>query len=375
MTKPVRVTWAQALAWRMERHLLDPVGTLPVAAVVRRLCGVQSQVASSAELAIRVRRRRSRPGDVARALAAGTVIKTWAMRGALHVLTPEDAGAFLSLLAASRSWETPAWQKWFGVGPAEIEELRVATREALDGMALTREELGAAVTRRRRLAHLGEAVAEKWGSLWKPLAWQGDLCIGPSQGNRVTFMRPDQASPRWAGVPEPEEAAPRAVLAYLAAYGPAGPEGFGKFVSRGVVSKKSLRAWFGLVADRVAEVDVEGDLLFVRAEDLDSLVASRPTRALRLLPGFDQWILGPGTDDPRVLDQRRRSAVSRQAGWISPLVVHGGVVAGTWQREGDVVRIGWFGERGKPPRRAIAAEVERLGEIIGRPLAGATTSA
>jgi hypothetical protein len=37
----------------MQRHFLDPVGRLPVADVVNRLCGVQAQVASSAELAIR----------------------------------------------------------------------------------------------------------------------------------------------------------------------------------------------------------------------------------------------------------------------------------------------------------------------------------
>jgi hypothetical protein len=48
----LKVSWRQALAWRMERHLLNPIGALPVAGVVRRLCGVQAQVASSAELAV-----------------------------------------------------------------------------------------------------------------------------------------------------------------------------------------------------------------------------------------------------------------------------------------------------------------------------------
>ena len=64
----VKVTSRQALAWMMHRQLLDPIGRLPVAGVVRRLCGVQAQVASSAELAIRVRREASRPGEVGRAL-------------------------------------------------------------------------------------------------------------------------------------------------------------------------------------------------------------------------------------------------------------------------------------------------------------------
>ena len=129
----LKVSWRQALAWRLERQLLNPVGNLSVADTVRRLCGVQSQVASSAELAVRVRRQDSKAGEVTSALARGELIKTWAMRGTLHLLTPEDAGNYLSLLAAGRSWEAPSWQKWFGVGPREIEALRVAAREALDG--------------------------------------------------------------------------------------------------------------------------------------------------------------------------------------------------------------------------------------------------
>ncbi len=67
----VKVSWQQALAWRMQRHLLDPIGRLSVAGVVGRLCGVQTQVACSAELAIRVRREKSRPGEVDRALRDG----------------------------------------------------------------------------------------------------------------------------------------------------------------------------------------------------------------------------------------------------------------------------------------------------------------
>jgi hypothetical protein len=78
----VKISWKQALAWRMERQLLDPVGKLPVAAVVRRLCGVQTQVASSAELAVRVRRQTSRRGEVARALAEGRVISSPRRRAA-----------------------------------------------------------------------------------------------------------------------------------------------------------------------------------------------------------------------------------------------------------------------------------------------------
>lgn len=364
----MKVSWRQALAWRMRRQLLDPVGKLPVADVVRRLGGVQAQVASSAELAIRVRRQASRPGEVGRALADGRIIKTWAMRGALHLLTPEEGGAYLSLMAAGRSWELPSWQRYFGMKTEHWDVLRAAVREALDGPPLTREELGVAITAQRGLGHLGDELRSGWGTLFKPLAWQGDLCYGPRQGTRVTFTRPDLASTRWAGVPDPEVAAPSVILSYLAAYGPATPTNLRNWLARGRIGAGQLRSWFSLIGDQVAEVDVEGERAYVRAEDLDELASARPTTTMRLLPGFDAYVLGPGTDDDRVTPAARRAAVSRQAGWIAPVIVVGGVVCGTWELDGDRARVAWFPEAAKPSRKAISEELERFSRILGRDL-------
>ena len=369
------VTWQQALAWRMHRQLLDPIGRPPVAGVVRRLCGVQAQVASTAELAVRVRRERSRPGEVNRALSEGRIIKTWAMRGALHLLTPEEGGAFLSLLAAGRSWELPSWQRYFGMTPKLWDVLRHTVREALDGSILTREELVAAVIARRGLGHVGEALRSGWGTLLKPLAWQGDLCFGASRGSRVTFTRPDAASSRWAGVPEPDEAAPIVIVAYFGAYGPATIANFGNWLSRGRVSARRIRTWFGALGDRLAEVKVDGERAYVLAEQLDELASARPTAAVRLLPGFDQYVLGLGTEDVHVVPAARRAAVSRQSGWISPIVVAGGVVRGTWALDGDHLRIAWFSEAGRPPRNALEAEVARLSSILDREVRAAISVA
>ena len=363
-----QVTWEQALAFRMRRHLLDPVGTSPVDRVVRRLCGVQAQVASSAELAVRLRRASSKPGEVARALSQGRLVKTWAMRGALHLLTPQEGGAFLSLMAAGRSWERPSWQRYFGVTSKEMDALRRTVRESLDGAVLSREELIAVVTRHRGMRHLGEALASGWGTLLKPLAWQGDLCFGPSRGNRVTFTRPESASARWAGVPSPDEAAPIAITAFVGAHGPTTPDRFGAWLAGGWFGKRQLRTWFEAVDDRLTPVEVGGEPAFVLSEDLEELAATKPTKAVRLLGGFDQYVLGPGTADTHVVPAKRRAAVSRQAGWISPVVVAGGPVSGTWELDGDEVRVAWFKEAGRAPRKALESEVARLSSILDRDL-------
>ena len=369
---PLKVTWRQALAWRIQRHLLDPIGVLPVPQVVRRLCGVQAQVASSAELAVRVRRQTSRSGEVGRALSEGRLIKTWAMRGTLHLLTPEEGGAFLSLIAAGRSWERPSWVRYFGATPEVMEALRHAVREALDGAVLTRDELVGAITSRRGLGHVGEALRSGWGTLLKPLAWQGDLCFGPNRGRNVTFTSPEAASSRWAGLPDPEEAAPVAFTAYLAAYGPATPDAFTGWLGAG---RRRLRAAFGALGDRVAEVEVDGERAYVLAEDLDELDSTKPTAAVRLLPGFDQYVLGPGTGDGHVVPRARRAAVSKQSGWIAPVVLAGGSVCGTWEVDREAVRVAWFREAGHPPRKALESEVARVRSILDRDLRAAISVA
>ena len=362
----LRVTWPQALAFRLERHLLKPVGELATEEVVRRLCGVQAQVASSADLAVRVRQRKPVIGDVAAALSEGRIIKTWAMRGTLHLLTPQDAGNYLSLIAMRRPWESGAWQRYFGVTPAQMDALRDVSREVLGDRALTREELVAEICARHGYEHLGDSLRSGWGTLLKPLAWQGDLVHGPMRGQRVTFMRPPVASRGWAGVPDPEVAGPRALLDYFGTYGPGTLRNFNTWLSRGAVAKRDLTRWIGELDDRLTTVDVNGTACYIPSEHLDALAAAKPSATVRLLPGFDQWVLGPGTDEATIIPRARRSAVSKTAGWIAPVVLFGGVVGGTWLLDGDGVEVEWWPESGSPPKRALESEVKRLGRVLGR---------
>jgi hypothetical protein len=361
-------TWKQALAWRMERQLLDPVGDLSVDATVRRLCAVQAQVASSAELAVAVRRVDGQLGDVAEALAGGRLIKTWAMRGTLHLLTPDDAGAYLAVIAATRPWERPAWKRWAGLTPTVLERFREAVREALADGPATREEIAAALAGRRGLASVRAVMSESWGTILKPLAWLGELCVGPRRNGKPTFQRPETASQRWRSLPGADGAAPRVAAAYLAAYGPAPKQAFVRWMGEGWFSRRSLLACLASLGDRLVPIEIEGEEAHLLADDLESLMATAASRTVRLLPGFDQWVLGPGTADHRVLPAVRRGDVSRQSGWIAPTVVAGGVVSGTWKLDGSVARVTWFREAGRCPRRALEAEVERLASAVGQAL-------
>lgn len=370
---PVELTWDQVLSWRMERQLLHRPGGFDTTAIVRRLAGVQAQLASAADQAVGIRRPDG-IGGVAEALADRTIIKTWAQRGTLHLLAAEDAGAYLSLLAAARPWERGVWQREFATA-AQMAAIAEAATGALDGAVLTREQLAAEILARTGDQSLREKLSSGWGAVLKPLAWQGLLCNGPSQGNRVTFTSPATWLPGWKGLPDPADAAAVAIPAYLGAYGPASINTFDQWLYRGASKKAALKSWFGTLVEHAAltVVEVDGEPLYARTADVHSLAAAAPIDRVRLLPAFDQYVLGPGTRDDRTIAPARRSLISKAAGWISPVVVAGGRVVGTWEVDRTLVVL-LFAEAGRIDRAALNAEVAMLEGVLGRQLTPSITT-
>jgi len=358
------MTWAQALGWRMERHLLDPVGSESVADVVRRLGAVLSMDEALAELAVRTRSIASRPGELMEALADGDVIKAFAFRGSMHYLSPEDGGVYLALRTAGRQWELPSWVEYYQLRPADWPDFRAAVRDALRDGPLTIAELGEALTSRREYRHLKPIFDDGAGTLIKPLTWQGDMSFAPSRDGRRTFQRLDD-NPRWKGIPDLEDAGPRAITMYLRTYGPATSDHIHHWLGNGLsAGRKRLDRWLSELGDRLVAVDVEGNTAYVAAEDVESLTTARPSDAVRFLPGHDQWVMGPGTKDVHVTPSTQRQAITRKA---NPVIV-GGVVRGTWATKGDQLTVTWLDQTQRPPRKTFEEETGRLAGILGRDL-------
>ncbi len=144
----MQLTVAQVLAFRVGRQfLVEPADD--ALEVVRRLAGIQAQVPSAAEASAACRVAHAGPRQLD-ALADGRAIRTWAMRGTLHVLAAEDAPAYLALLAASRSWERPVWQRSF-ITTAQLAVVAAVAAAGGD-------------------AALAEHLRSGWGTVLKPLA-------------------------------------------------------------------------------------------------------------------------------------------------------------------------------------------------------------
>ncbi len=88
--------WDQLNAWRLLQQGLAPrLGRRDLLKAVSRTCGLQAQVMSAAELAVWARVDGLQRRDVQSALwQKRTLVKTWAMRAALHLITAAARGPF-----------------------------------------------------------------------------------------------------------------------------------------------------------------------------------------------------------------------------------------------------------------------------------------
>jgi hypothetical protein len=245
------------------------------------------------------------------------------------------------------------------------QPLREVVQEVPSAGPATRQEIGAHLAGIPTLRHLAVgALGVGADSLYKPLFWWGDICFGPNRAGQST-MRLLADNPGWPGLPEVDLAGPRAVALYLGSYGPATQDNLRYWLTEGLsVPRRRLEAWIADLGDAVTAVTVDGVDAYALTKDLDQLSAAEPCDAVRLLPGFDPWVFGPGTGDTRLLAPTRRTLATKGTN----LVIRGGVVSGTWRVHRDEVEVSWFDARGPAPRPALEREAQRLADLRGHRL-------
>jgi hypothetical protein len=128
----------------------------------------------------------------------------------------------------------------------------------------------------------------------------------------------------------------------------------------------------GILGRELTEVDVEGSRGLVLTKDVPELLAARPATGVRVLPGFDPFTNELPRRVDSVLSEARHALVHRTAGWVTPLVLVDGRIAGTWELRSNAGRATievtpWGRWRGRA-RKELGAEVDRIGVFLDRPV-------
>lgn len=353
-------------AWRLAgQHLVPTAARDDLETVATDLVGVQAQVTSSAALSFAIRTTGGRIGDLAAAWADRRLIRSWGMRGTLHLWAADDYPLVVAALSRRETWRRPVWFRYFDVTEAEMEALIEAVGEILgDGRPRTRAELAAEIGARlgpKQEANLGSS----WGTYLKPAAMRGLLGQAAGEGNAVRFIRPSTWLGHWREVGH-DEAMATVLRRSIRAYGPA--------------TKQEIARWWGgatsmvnpalkAMGDELVEVEVNGTRALALAADLAAIrEAAIPRERAILLGGFDPLIVGGGSRD-RLIPAAHLPRVSRTAGWISPTVLVDGVVAGVWEgaRKGSRYRvtIDPFDRPSAVTKRAIERAAQRIAAVHG----------
>lgn len=370
----LKVTWNQAAAWRVQRqHLNQRARAGSMLKVASRLCGLHAQVLSSAELTLWARVDGLKRNAVQRALWEDrTLVKTWAMRGTLHLLPSFEMALWHGALGTSRRYLRPvAWKNYLGITMEELGRLTEAIAAALQDRVLTRVELADEVHRITGSATLGKKLGESsWGTILKPAAFAGGLCFGPSVGQCVRFTHPKSwlaARQATNSKTDPQIATATITRRYLAAYGPATFHDLARWWGGGGMS--TARQWIAALGQEVCAVDLEGTPAWMLSKHARELRELPPARSVRLLPGFDQYVVAASRHAEHLLSGGLRSSVYRPQGWISPVLLVNGIMLGTWRHEIKSSRVEVviepFVKLPAWARRAAGEEAQRLAVFLG----------
>ncbi|HET6343715.1 MAG TPA: crosslink repair DNA glycosylase YcaQ family protein [Myxococcota bacterium] len=239
----------------------------------------------------------------------------WLMRGTLHLVAAEDASWLTALLGPLFVAKMRPRRLQLGLTDDVLRREVAKIRQALPG---TRAEL---------LSHVdvpeGQARAHllAYAGLTGVMVRRGDTYIAMPDGDR-----PD----------DPERELARR---YLAGHGPAGPQDFA--------------AWSGLPLTTARRVLPEAP----------KVKAPKPPR-VKLLGHLDPYLLGY-KDRSFALDPAHAKKVNRGGGFLRPLVLVDGRVAGVWSRAWRKERMVITVDAWDPiPQEEFDAEVGSLGATI-----------
>ncbi|WP_170127454.1 winged helix DNA-binding domain-containing protein [Kineococcus rhizosphaerae] len=309
--------------WRLVAQRVVP--PLPgAAAVVEHLAAVQAQDLRAAATAVALRTPEGTTDGLAAALDAGTVVRSWPMRGTLHLLGAADLGWVLDLCAGRAETAMRRRRAELGISPADLDVARTTATGFLTREGASRAELLAA------FEAAGQATAAGRGyHLIVHLALTGVLCQGPLRGREQLFVPVDG----WVTDRRvPQDPLAEWTRRYLRGHGPATPADFAAWTK---LALGQARRGFAAVREEFEAVLVD-DVEHLVAPEVPDLVAAhrRAARSLHLLPGFDEFLLGYA-DRSHVLAPEHADRVAPGGnGVFRGTVVVGGTVAGTFTRDG-----------------------------------------
>lgn len=296
--------------------------------VAERLLATQAQDFTASRWAIGCRADVDEPAVVA-AFDRGEIVRSWPMRGTVHITLADDIGWLLDLTGVRALNPKTLLRRWtnLGIDEAFLERARdVAVTLLRGGGRATRSEFGEALM----AAGVDVSGQVMYHVVWY-LAQTGTIVLGPVRGSDHELVLLDE----WVSTPRRltrEDSLRELVVRYLDSHGPASIDDMAWWSG---LTKADLRAGIEAAGDGLARVGhaARGSELFITA---DTLVRYNPDpvpiRATTFaLAPFDEHLLGYANREDVLSAEHLRAVDPMRNGVFRATIVHGGQVVAIWK--------------------------------------------
>ena len=313
-----------ALLRVVAQRLAGRKSATPAEAVGWSTC-LQAQDFPGALTSVALRTARRSRAEVVASLDAGKIVRSWPMRGTLHLTAAVDLPWLLRLLAPRVLRASTARRAGLGLAAPEFERARDLTAAALDGgLALTRAALF------DRWAEAGlDPTGQRGVHLVRYLAMTGLVVFGPTAGPEQLIVLLDEWIPH-PRVLDGDEALGELARRYFSSHGPAPATDLQHWAK---LTVGETRTAITLARPMLTALEVDGTEYLLDPSTPDRLTEARAeATGVLLLPGFDELLLGYRDRRAQLDPVHAEKIVPGGNGMFRPTVVHSGRVVGTWAR-------------------------------------------
>ena len=325
--------------------------------VARWMLALQSQDLPGARWSLGLRLPGSTDADIGLALATGAIVRSWPMRGTLHIVAPEDLGWMLDIAARRQATWAAKRRADLEISDEQLARAGDIAAELMAGGTAVRRDALLAAWESRGIPTTGQ---RGYHLLWN-LGHAKVVVFGPPDAKQPTFALFDE----WVGqgrALEGDEALAELAARYVRSHGPATERDFAWWASITLGdARKGVAAADGL------ELRDFGGVAHYLAPGLEPAASG-----VFALPGFDEYMLGYQDRSPALAAEFAPRIVPGNNGMFLPTVVVDGEVVGTWKRTDGAKRItvdlAEFTSLTKKARAGFERALTRYGAFVGKPV-------
>ena len=360
------MTASQARLLRMRAQGLDAPAAGDsaaerVAAAARRCGGIQAQDLQASRLAVHARADVTLPDVIAVCDAGQAVVRSWFMRGTLHLVAAEDAPRLTAVLGPVTIARYRRRRADLGLDDRLGAAVLAALPGVLAGGPLDRKALMAAL----RAEGLSIPGGQAEPHLLIYAACHGIIVRGPDRDAEPTYALcpPARRDPGELRGPAAVTALARS---YLDAFAPAGIDDFASWSG---LPARTCRTAIEALRGELAEVTIEGRPMRIPWPALETM-PGQSAGCWQLLPAFDTYLVGYRHRE-LLIEAAAAPFVYAGGGWIHPSVVRDGRVVGSWRlRRGGTAATAdvMLFDGAAPPPQPLGKAAARLGSFLALPV-------